>query len=558
MPGKKDRLVDSAHRLVKADAVFKNAALFNPFSCEWEQGDLAVTQGIVVGIGDYRGLVEHDMAGARIVPGLIDAHVHIESSLLAPGEYARLVSSHGTTTVIADPHEIANVSGSAGIEFMLRESHNLPVDIFFMLPSSVPATPMDKGGAVLTARDLGRFIGRSGVLGIGEVMNVPSVLAQDPDLVEKIALAPVVDGHAPLLSGSDLNAYVLSGMQSDHECTQRGEAEEKLRRGMYIFLREGSTERNIRDLIGIVNPHTVPRCCFCTDDCHADMLADSGHIDNCIRTAIACGLEPDLALRMATLSAAERFRLFDRGALTPGKLADFCILEDTPTFTVKATFKRGVAVRVLPHPAAVWDLKPFPCTTPDPDMIRISGSGTARVIGIVPHQIVTESLEFDLVAQDIPDIGRDILKVVVCNRYRELSCSVGLVHGFALTRGAIASSVSHDAHNIIAVGVSDQEILRAIDTVIRNRGAMVAIDGRNKTILPLGCAGLMSLQPYEKVVSQLKNLKRATAHIGAISDPFMYLSFLALTVIPSLRITDRGLFDVGQFKDVPLFVKKRR
>jgi adenine deaminase len=556
MHEKKDRLIDAARGLVKADTVFLNAELFNPFSCEWEQGSLAITDGLVAGIGDYRGLIEHEMGGARIVPGLIDAHVHIESSLLTPKEYARLVSSRGTTTVMADPHEIANVAGIEGIEFMLREAENLPIDIFYMLPSCVPATPGDVGGAVLSARDLGRFIGRYRVLGIGEVMNVPGVLAHDHSLSDKIALSQVVDGHAPSLSGADLNAYVIAGMQSDHECTGIGEAQEKLRRGMYVFLRQGSTEHNIHDLAGIVNACTTPRCCFATDDCHADMLATSGHIDNCIRIAIESGIEPELALRMATLSAAERFRLFDRGALAPGRLADFCVLSDTRVFTVKTTYKQGVATGNAPPQPSLWETRPFSCTLPAPETIQLFGEGQARVIGIVPHQIITEPLFFSIDAQyGVPDIERDILKAVVCNRYRDRPCGVGLVHGFGLVRGAIASSISHDAHNIVAVGTSDDEIMRAIDTVIRTRGAMVVVDGDDKTDLSLGCAGLMSLLPYEEVVSQQETLKGATSRLGAIADPFMYLSFLALTVIPSLRITDRGVFDVGRFKDVPLFEK---
>jgi adenine deaminase len=556
MPEKKDRLLDSARGVVKADAVFKNAEFFNPFSCEWEKESLAVTGGIVVGIGDYRGMAEHDMGGARVVPGLIDAHVHIESSLLTPKEYARLVIFHGTTTVIADPHEIANVAGTEGLEFMLQEAQDLPIDIFTMLPSCVPATPRDRGGAVLSARDLARFIGRKGVLGIGEVMNVPGVLAKDHGLSEKISLSQIVDGHAPLLSGADLNAYVLAGMQSDHECTGIDEAMEKLRRGMYVFLREGSTERNIHDLAGIVNACTAPRCCFATDDCHADMLTSAGHIDNCIRVAIESGIEPELAIRMATLSVAERFRLFDRGALAPGRLADFCVLSGTRDFAVKTTYKRGVAMDKILLKPSLWETRPFPCTAPTPDAICISGRGNARVIGIVPHQIITESLVFSIDGQGgVPDIKRDILKVVVCNRYHNHPCSIGLVHGFGLLRGAIATSVSHDAHNIIAVGASDTEIVHSIDAVIRTRGAMVAVDGGEVAVLPLECAGLMSMLPFEEVVARQETLKAVVSRMGAIADPFMYLSFLALTVIPNLRITDRGVFDVGLFKDVPLFVE---
>jgi adenine deaminase len=286
------------------------------------------------------------------------------------------------------------------------------------------------------------------------------------------------------------------------------------------------------------------------------MLAASGHIDNCIRIAIESGIEPELALRMATLSAAERFRLSDRGALAPGRLADFCVLSNTRDFAVKTTYKRGVVSGIIPPKPPSWNPRPFRCTTPSRDAIQLHGRGKARVIGIVPHQIITELLIFSVDGRGgVPDIEHDILKVVVCNRYRDRPCGIGLVHGFGLVRGAIAASISHDAHNIIAAGTSDDEIVRAIDTVIRTRGAMVVVDGVEETVLPLECAGLMSLLPHEEVVSRQESLKAAVSRLGAIAGPFMYLSFLALTVIPSMRITDRGVFDVGQFKDVPLFVK---
>ena len=323
---------------------------------------------------------------------------------------------------------------------------------------------------------------------------------------------------------------------------------------MYIFIREGSTERNIAALIPLVSPVTVSRCCFATDDCHADLLMESGHIDRCIRRAIECGLSPELAIRMATLSPAERFGLSDRGALVPGRRADFCVIDDPHRFTVKKVFRGGREVAASEPAASDVPPESFHCTTPSAQSIRITGSGTARVIGLVPHQIITEPLEYAVDAQAVPDLGRDILKVVVVNRYRPGPCGVGLVHGFGFSGGAIASSVSHDTHNIVAVGTSDPEILWAIDEVIKARGAMVAVSGNTRTILPLDCAGLMSTLPYPQVAARLAELGRTTRLMGGISDPFMYLSFLALTVIPSLRITDRGLFDGIAFRDVPLFL----
>jgi adenine deaminase len=323
---------------------------------------------------------------------------------------------------------------------------------------------------------------------------------------------------------------------------------------MYIFIREGSTECNISDLIGLVTPHTVSRCSFASDDCHADTLFEKGHIDHCIRRAIECGLKPELAYRMATLSPAERFGLADRGALTPGRRADFCIIDDPFTCRVKSVFVKGR--EVLPDLLQVKKADhqgPFHCPVPLPEAIRISGGGKARVIGLIPHQIVTKSLHCTIGANEIPDLTRDILKIVVCNRYGTNACGVGLVHGFSLKQGAIASSVSHDAHNIIAVGTSDEEIRRAIEAVVRSRGAMVAVTRETVTTLPLACGGLMSTLPYPEVIERLKNLHSVTNTMGSIADPFMYLSFLALPVIPTLRITEHGMFDVRENSHVPIF-----
>ena len=491
-----------------------------------------------------------------IVPGLIDAHTHIESSLLTPREYARLAATHGTTTVVADPHEIANVAGREGLKFMLAESAGADTDIFYTLPSCVPATPLDMGGAVLEAADLAPFTRCKEVIGLGEMMNVPGVLTGDPAVLEKLALFTVRDGHAPLLSGKDLNTYILAGLQSDHECTTRAEACEKLKKGMYIFIREGSTEHNIEELIPIVTPATVSRCCFATDDCHADLLVGEGHIDRCIRKAVGCGIAPELAIRMATLSAAERFGLADRGALVPGRRADFCVIDNPYRFVVQQVFRSGIPLVLgeFREPAALP--VSFQCRMPSAEEIAIKESGSARVIGLVPHQIITESLIRKVSGENIPDLSRDILKVVVCNRYGKDTVGVGLVHGFCFERGAVAGSVSHDAHNIVSVGTSDAAILSAIGEVIHSGGAMVAVINQEKAVLPLNCGGLMSSLPYPLVAERQEKLTEMTRGMGGIDDPFMYLSFLALTVIPALRITDRGMFDAVLFRDVPLFVKE--
>ncbi len=515
--------------------------------------DFAVKDGCIVGLGDYEGKREYDLKGAFVVPGLIDAHVHIESSLLAPAEYARLVLRHGTTTVVADPHEVANVCGAPGIEYMLAEGARTPLDIQVMLPSCVPATPLDMGGARLTAQDLARFGGREEVIGLAEVMNVPGVLAGDEDLWAKMDLFEVIDGHAPFLSGKDLNAYIYAGVQSDHECTTFTEAREKLLRGMYILIREGSTERNLRDLLPLVDACTAPRCCFATDDRHADMLVGEGHIDDCIRKAVAYGLEIEQALRMATLSAAGRFGLHDRGAIAPGRLADFCIVDDPDRFEVLQTFKRGVEAVDAGYRAPACPAAPMHARVPEPRDIRIAGRSEARVIGIVPGQITTRYLLWPVDAADIPDTDRDILKAVVTDRYRAGGSGVGLVHGFGLQEGALAGSVSHDSHNIVAVGVDDADIVRAVGEVVRLGGGLAAVSGDELTALPLECAGLMSALPYDEVVRRLAALEEHARRLGAVKNPFMYLSFLALTVIPEIRVTERGVFDVRAFKDVPLF-----
>ncbi|HXX56025.1 MAG TPA: adenine deaminase [Methanoregula sp.] len=549
-------MIDAARGLTPADTVFRNAEVFNPFTCTWESGELAIKDGVVLGIGDYSGATVVDLDGGYLVPGLIDAHVHIESSLLTPKEYARLVAVHGTTTVIADPHEIANVAGGEGIRFMLGERDGACTDIRYMLPSCVPATPADIGGASLDAGALAGFGGCDGVLGLGEMMNVPGVLAADGEIGRKLELAAIRDGHAPHLSGRDLNAYILAGLQSDHECTTLAEAEEKLRRGMYLYIREGSTEQNIAGLVDAVTPETVARCCFATDDRHADALVNEGHIDHCIRRAIECGLEPELAIRMATLSPAERFGLSDRGALSPGRRADFCLIDDPEEFVVRKVFRAGTEVTGTQYSpkSSLGPGSRFGGRPPAPGGIAITGSGEARVIGLVPGQIVTNSLRYGIDSGNIPDFGRDILKLVVCSRYRPGACGVGLVHGFGFRNGAIASSISHDAHNVIGAGTNDADILAAIGEVFRHQGAMAAVAGETRVVLPLDCGGLMSSLPYQEVVRHLGLLSRATSEqMGGIGDPFMYLSFLALTVVPSLRITDRGVFDAETFRDVPLF-----
>ncbi|NLV27683.1 MAG: adenine deaminase [Methanomicrobiales archaeon] len=545
-----------------ADIVFKNGIIFNPFTCEWLKEDFAVKSGIVIGTGfGYQGKKEIDLKSSYIVPGFIDAHVHIESSLLTPYEYARLVMQHGTTTVIADPHEIANVWGIKGIEYMLQAHEDQPLDILVMLPSCVPATPIDECAMTLNADLLRPFIGRNGVLGLGEMMNVPGVLSHDPPVIEKLTLTSIRDGHAPFLTGTRLDEYIVSGLQSDHETTALCEGKEKLQKSMFLLIREGSTERNLQTLIPLVNACTSPRCSFCTDDRHVDMLVTSGHIDDCVRKAIAEGCEPEYAYRMATLSPAERFRLFDRGALSPGRLADFCVLDNMRDCSVRATFKKGYLVKpdqFRPDSQSLSRDWPFVAKIPTMEDIRITGSGIARVIHIQEGQIGTKTEYLEVSSENIPDINRDILKVVVVSRYHPGRSGVGLVQGMKLHHGALAVSISHDSHNIIAVGTCDDDIISSIASVVQNKGAMVAHYQDKEVCLPLSLAGLMSELTFEEVHKSLSELHELTDECGAIENPFMYLSFLTLSVIPEIRITTKGVFDVNRFSHVPLFVEGKK
>lgn len=549
-------LIDVARGQAAADLVVKNARLFNPFTCEWEETGFAVHDGLVAGVGEYAGPHELDLKGKAVVPGFIDAHVHIESSLLTPAEYARIVLSHGTTTVIADPHEIANVCGAAGIEYMFSARTHTPLDIFYTLPSCVPATPLDESAENLNAESLSPFVHREGVIGLGEMMNVPGVLNQDPPVMKKLGIITVRDGHAPFLTGHDLQAYIAAGIESDHETISASEGMEKIRRGMYLFIREGSTEHNLQELIPLVNRSTVGRCSFCTDDRHVDMLVEAGHIDDCIRKAIAYGLEPELAYRMATLSPAERFGLTDRGAISPGKIADFCVIDEITTCRIVQIFRRGREIIHTPsHPATPCSYR-FRTRVPAISEMEITGIGAARVIGIIPGQIATEIQTHEIDGTQIPNRDRDIIKVIVASRYNDDHIGVGLVHGLQIQSGAIASSVAHDSHHIIAAGTSDHEIQAACEAVITNRGGIVCIHEDESAILPLACAGLMSDHPYEEVYEQFRSVTRLVQKTGAIKDPFMYLSFLSLTVIPALRITPGGVFDAQAFAQVPLFISQ--
>lgn len=532
--------------------IFENALIFNPCLEEWTRGSFSVSGGRIVAMGPVGSLSGDDVTdlhGARVIPGLIDAHVHVESSLLTPASFGRVVLRHGVTTVIADPHEIGNVAGTRGIDFMLADADATPADIYFMLPSCVPATPADVGGAVISAADLARYVHHPRVLGLGEMMNVPGVLSGDPEVLAKLMLFSRIDGHAPGLTGEALCRYIAHGIRTDHECTSVAEVREKLGRGMFIFLREGDAARNVAALVPAVTPAVASRCCFCTDDRHVNSLVRDGSIDHCIRVAVGAGLPLSRALRMGTLSAAECFGLTDRGLLAPGKVADFCVLADDAVFAVRQVYKGGVRAEDIPDRpgTARFDAPPFLCAFPAAEDLLLPESGTARVMGLIPGEIVTQSLCISPTADGVQ-------KIVVVDRYAARGYAVGLVKGFGMRKGAVATSIAHDAHNIIATGVTDEEILAAVHAVADAGGGMAVVTGDEVTVLPLPCGGLMTGDAADTVLPQLDALDTHLARTGSVAITFMHLSFLSLTVVPHLKITPRGLFDGDAFVDVPLFL----
>ncbi len=553
-----------------ADVLFRNGLIVDVFTGEVEQADVAVAGRTIAGIGPgYVSESEVDVDGKVLLPGFIDAHVHIESSLAVPREFARAVVPRGTTTVISDPHEIANVHGMEGIRYMLDASEGLPLTVFVMASSCVPATSMSTAGAELSARDLSELLDHPRVLGLAEVMNFPGVIFGDPGVrakLEAFAGRPI-DGHAPGVRDQALNAYVAAGPSSDHECTTPQEALEKLRRGLFLFLREATNARNLKDLLPAITLRNARRVALCTDDRHPPDLLDEGGVDAMIRTLVAAGTDPVEAIRMATLNPAEHFGLADRGAIAPGRRADMIVARDLATLDIEAVYSGGILAARHGAPLS-WDLPAAPAPPPpsmrlDPataDLRVPARAGAIRVIRAVPDQIVTGSEEADPSVRDgeaVADPSRDLLKIVVMERHRGSGrVGVGFVAGIGLTRGAIAGTVAHDHHNLVAIGVDDASIRAAAGEVARMGGGLaVALAGRVLASLALPVAGLMTSGPIEDTRTALDHVVRTARELGSpLHDPFMAMSFLALEVIPSLKITDRGLVDVDRFELVDLWV----
>jgi len=553
-----------------AESLFKNANLVNVLSGETHRTHVAVDDGRVIGLGDYEARNVIDLQGACLAPSLIDAHFHVESSMLTAAEFARAVVPHGTGAVVIDPHEYANVLGLDGIRYVLESSKNLPLDFFIMLPSCVPATPFETAGARLTADDLRLMIADERIAGVAELMNYPGVYLGDERELAKIQAGKgkSIDGHAPGLSGRNLNAYVLAGIRSDHESTDLAEAREKIRLGLHVLLREGSTERNLAMLAPLVNSHNAMNCSFATDDKLAGDLVNEGHIDHCVRTAIRLGMPPLAALQIATINTARHYRLRNYGAIAPRYWADFVVFDDLQNFTVRQTYKKGVLVAEngkylaaptapVPPPRSTMNMR---YQAPHDLEVLPKDSAKIRVIEIVPDQIVTrQSIEPPRTeaGRVVPDVQRDILKLVVVERHRATgNVGVGFVRGFKLKTGALGSTVAHDAHNVVVVGVNDRDIVRALEELQAMQGGQVAVaGGQVRAGLPLPIAGLVSDRPLDEVIRGIAALNAAARALGCELDaPFMTLSFLSLSPIPELRLTDQGLIDSAKMQRTNLFV----
>ena len=555
---KKRRIINAAAGREPADLVLKNATYVNVFANQLCTADIAVAEGLIVGMGTYSGTVEADMTGKIVLPGFLDAHIHLESSLVSPREFVKAVLPHGTTTVITDPHEIANVMGTDGIEYMLQATEELPVDVRFMLPSCVPATPLDESGAVLDYRAIDSFYDHPRVQGLAEMMNFVGIIAGDDQPVEKIVAAQAhhkkIDGHAPDLVGNDLNAYIAAGVYSDHECHDLNDAIAKLERGQFIMIREGTAARNLEALVPLLCDKYSERCMFCTDDKHPNDLLEKGHIDYIVKKAIGLGVDPITAVKVACHNAARYFLLNNRGAIAPGYLGDFVIIDNFQDFNIEKVYKKGElmvengVVKDFPEPEIEQYLTDRAHSTfhvgtlTTEDFIDHRPRG---IIGMVNGEITTVDAGYS----DRIDVEYDVLKIAVVERHKNTHhIGIGFLQGYGLKSGAVATSISHDSHNIIVVGTNEADMAAAVNRVVELNGGIVVWDGGEpKAEVPLAIAGIMSDEPLVTVNEKLERAKEQAHALGVSQgiDPFMTLSFMALPVIPSLRITTRGVFDVN-------------
>ena len=554
---KKQRIIAAAAGREPADLVLKNATFVNVFSNELSTMDIAVAEGLIVGMGSYQGRSEVDCTGKIVLPGFLDAHIHLESSLVSPTEFVKAVLPHGTTTVVTDPHEIANVMGTDGIEYMLQATEDLPVDVRFMLPSCVPATPLDESGAILDYRAIDSFYDHPRVQGLAEMMNFVGAINGDEQTVEKIVAAQAhhkkIDGHAPDLQGNDLNAYIAAGVYSDHECHDVKDAIAKLQRGQFIMIREGTAARNLEALMPLLTGKYADRCMFCTDDKHPNDLLEKGHIDYIVKKAISLGADPITAVKVACHNAARYFLLNNRGGISPGYLADFVIIDNFQNFNIEQVYKKGVLM--VDH----GEIQDFPSPEIEPYLVErahktfhvaaLTAEDFAEkrprgIIGMVDGEITTVDAGYS----DRIDVEYDVLKIAVVERHKNTHhIGIGYIQGYGLKSGAVATSISHDSHNIIVVGTNETDMAAAVNRVVELNGGIVVWDGGQSVAeVPLAIAGIMSDEPLVTVNEKLETAKDAAHKLGVNPgiDPFMTLSFMALPVIPSLRITTRGVFDV--------------
>ena len=556
----KQRIIAVAAGREKADLVLKNAKYLNVFSNEFLCGDIAVANGLIAGVGKYDGKTEIDVSGKLVLPGFIDAHIHLESSMVTPAEFAKAVVAHGTTTVITDPHEITNVMGIDGVEYMIQASQNLPIDVHFMMPSCVPATEIDESGAELDCKDIDLYLDNKKVLGLAEMMNYVGVINGDKNVLSKIVTSQAhhkkMDGHAPELSGNDLNAYIAAGVYSDHECSTFENALEKLRKGQFIMIREGTAAHNLKALMPLLTQQYYSRCMFATDDKHPSDLLYGGHIDYIVKQALKNGADPIVALKTATHHAARYFLLNNKGAIASGYLADIVVVDNLEDFNVETVFKRGKLVfdgEVKDFSAPTVDEKlaekcfdTFHLDSVTPSSFKVDGK--LGLIGLVGGELLTRNLG----TADKIDVENDILKIACIERHKGTNhIGVGYVKGYSLKSGAVATSVAHDSHNIITVGCNDDDIAVAVNAIKDSKGGIAVVEnGKIKALLELPIAGLMSDEPLTTVNEKLENAKSSAYELGADKsiDPFMTLSFLSLPVIPSLRITTKGVFDAENWK----------